>query len=64
MYDHQNRALSRRGVVSNFLDLYVIKIKQRTSIKKTRIQSGNAQVQEVGRHAAEDQNKSELLVGK
>ena len=34
------------------------------AIKKTRIQSGNAQVQEVGGHAAEDQNKSELPVGK
>ena len=32
--------------------------------KKTRIQRGKAQVQEVRGYAAEDQNKSELPVGK
>ena len=32
--------------------------------KKTRIQRGKAQVQEVRGYAAEDQNRSELPVGK
>ena len=53
----ETRGIFERGCLFN-LEKTMVSVLH----KKPGIQCGNAQVQEVGGHAAEDHNKSDLLV--